>query len=326
MMNSILMTLLSPDAYTILTAVLLALFSLLVFFLSRLVRRRWLRWLVWAITLFFWYVLFYGTFVGFTRLEVRHVEYASADLPAAFDGYRIAFFSDAHVGTLTGTRRPLLERVVDSINAQHADVICFVGDLQNQHPDEIAAARPLLKRLKARDGVYSVLGNHDYAEYSGLTDDYERAMLCEEVCRQEGLLGWRLLLNTHCYIRRGSDSIVIAGMENDGDGRFPQLGSIPNALWGVRRSDFIVMLEHDPTSWRRRILPQCHAQLTLSGHTHGGHLSLLGLSPAAIRYREYEGLYHVGPRALYVTKGVGGVVPFRFGTPAEIVVITLRKR
>lgn len=325
MMRTLLMTLLHPDAYILLAAVVLAMLSLLAFFLCRLSSRRWLRWSVAVAAALLWYVLLYGAFVGFTRLEVRQTTYSSKDLPAAFDGYRIVVFSDAHVGTLTGTRRQLLERAVDSINAQHADVICFVGDLQNQSPDEIAAVRPVLKRLKARDGVYSVLGNHDYAFYSGLTDDVERAMLCEEVQRQEGLLGWKLLLNSHRYIHRGGDSIVIAGMENDGEGRFPQWGNIPNALWKVSPKDFIVMLEHDPTSWRRRILPQCHAQLTLSGHTHGGQLSLLGLSPAALRYRECEGAYYVGSRALYVSKGLGAVVPFRFGTPPEIVVITLRK-
>jgi hypothetical protein len=86
------------------------------------------------------------------------------------------------------------------------------------------------------------------------------------------------------------------------------------------------MLEHDPTSWHRKILPHSHCQLTLSGHTHGGQFSLFGLSPAQFRYREYGGMYYAGERAMNVSTGVGGVVPFRFGVSPEIVVITLKKK
>ena len=139
-------------------------------------------------------------------------------------------------------------------------------------------------------------------------------------------LGWYLLNNGYHRIRRGEENIVIAGMENDGEGRFPQLGNITSALIGLNRQSFVIMLEHDPTSWRRKILPHSHCQLTLSGHTHGGQFSLFGLSPAMFSYREHYGMYYAGDRALNVTSGLGGVVPFRFGTPPEIVVITLKKK
>ena len=100
----------------------------------------------------------------------------------------------------------------------------------------------------------------------------------------------------HRRIRRDSASIVIAGMENDGErgGRFPQKGVLNSALYGVNRSEFVVMLEHDPTAWRRKILPHSHVQLTLSGHTHGGQISVLGLSAASFMYKEPGGMYYVG--------------------------------
>ena len=271
-----------------------------------------------------WYVLFYGTFVGFSKLEVRHVEFASPDLPASFDGYRIVQFSDAHVGTYTGSRQAILQRAVDSINAQRADMIVFTGDLQNTQPRDIYPHRELLARLKAKDGVYSVLGNHDYADYID-ADEYTKYLNCGETVALEREMGWTPLNNSHRTIRRGDEQIVIAGMENDGEGRFPQRGVINRALYGLQLSDFVVMLEHDPTSWRRKILPHSHTQLTLSGHTHAMQLELFGWSPVSLRYREYDGLYRVGPRALFVSKGLGGVIPFRFGATGEIVVITLRK-
>lgn len=326
--SQLLFLLLPPDAYLWLTAALLLLLTACCCLWARRLWRRSRRLLPTVLCLLVvacWYVLLYGTFVGFGRLEIRHVEFASADLPAAFDGYRIVQFSDAHVGTYTGWRQPILARAIDSIKAQRGDMIVFTGDLQNACPDELPPHMPLLSSLKAPDGVYTVLGNHDYADYFQGTD-FEKDANCGRTRSYEMEMGWTLLANWRRIIRRGADSIVVAGMENDGEGRFPQLGRTQNALYGLNRSSFVVMLEHDPTSWHRKILPHTHCQLTLSGHTHGGQFQLFGWSPAALRYREWYGLYQAGPRAMYVSSGLGGVVPFRFGVSPEIVVITLRTK
>jgi len=193
-------------------------------------------------------------------------------------------------------------------------------------PQEIERHATLLSKIKAPDGVFSVLGNHDYAEYTDLPYEVEYENQIRTIAVQERQLGWTVLVNARRYVRRGNDSIVIAGMENDGEDRFPQLGNLGNALYGVKRSDFIVMLEHDPSSWRRKILPKSHTQLTLSGHTHGMQFSLFGWSPMSLLGKECMGLYRIGDRALYVSKGLGGVIPFRFGATGEIVVIKLKKK
>lgn len=326
--SQLLFLLLPPDVYIWLAALLLFLLSAGCYCWGHRLWRRCRRVPVVLLGLFVvacWYVLLYGTFVGIARLEVRQVEFASADLPAAFDGYRIVQFSDVHLGTYTGWRQSLLTRAVDSIKAQKGDMIVFTGDLQNSVPDEIQPYKALLSSMKAPDGVYTVLGNHDYAEYFNGTD-FEKGANCGLTRTLEMEMGWILLANWRRIIRRGTDSLVVAGMENDGEGRFPQLGRTRNALYGLRRNSFVVMLEHDPTSWRRKILPHTHCQLTLSGHTHGGQFELFGWSPANLRYRESFGFYQAGSRAIYVSSGLGGVIPFRFGVPPEIVVITLRKK
>lgn len=273
------------------------------------------------------FVVCHGTFVGFYDFEVRHVELTFHDLPKAFDGYRIVHWSDAHVGTLTGDRKKILERAIDSINAQKADMVVFTGDLQNVNTQEIKPHHEVLSSIKARDGIFSVLGNHDYSVYSG-ADEFERYADFGRRCSLDEELGWTLLANNHHTIRRGNDHIIIAGMEHDGSGkdRDPQLGNIQLALWGVSREEFVIMLEHDPRSWRRTILPHSHTQLTLSGHTHAMQMAFLGWSPASLIYKEAWGLYRIGQRAIYVSKGLGGVVPFRLGAPGEIVVITLRSK
>ena len=272
-----------------------------------------------------WYVLFYGSFVGFDQITVREMTYESAELPKAFDGYRIVQFSDAHVGTYIGGREHLLSAVVDTINAQSPDMVVFAGDLQNREPQEIRPFVDVLGSIKAKDGVFSVIGNHDYSDYIEATPDI-KAENEKETRELERKMGWRLLVNEHEVVRRGTDSIVIAGLDNDGDGKkFPQRGDVRKALEGVSDSAFVVMAEHDPTCWRRKILPESRAQLTLSGHTHAMQFMIGNWSPASFVYKEWGGLFSEGARALIVSTGIGGFIPFRFGVPGEIVVITMRR-
>lgn len=273
-----------------------------------------------------WYILIYGSTIGFSKVVVRHVEFASADLPASFDGYRIVHISDLHVGTYDESRSHILQKAVDSINAQHADLVLFTGDLQNREPQELYPYTDLLSSIKAKDGVFSVMGNHDYADYIK-ADAVAKAANLRETQRLERSFGWNLLVNEHSSVKRGSDSIVIAGMENDGDGKhFPQKGDMAKTLAGVPDNAFTIMLEHDPTSWRRKILPHSDVQLTLSGHTHAMQFSLFGWSPSTLVYSEWGGMFYEGARAINVSTGLGGFLPFRFGVPGEVVVITLRAK
>lgn len=272
-----------------------------------------------------WFVLFWGTFVGFNKLEVNHQTYVSEKIPEAFDGYRIVLFSDAHVGSYQKHNSWLLQRAVDSINAQKPDIILFVGDLQNIQPTELYPHIDVLEKLKAKDGVYSVLGNHDYAEYVGL-DEAMKVANCRETVSLERQMGWNVLLNEHGTIEHGKDHMILAGMENDGDGkRFPQKGDVDKTLENVTSDDFILMMEHDPSAWRRKIVTDGRAQLTLSGHTHKMQFSIFGWCPLSLTGKEYNGWYKEGDQQLFVTAGLGGLIPFRFGATGEIVVLTLRR-
>ena len=272
-----------------------------------------------------WFVLFWGTFVGFNKLEVNHQTYVSEKVPEAFDGYRIVLFSDAHVGSYQKHNSWLLQRAVDSINAQKPDIILFVGDLQNIQPTELYPHIDVLEKLKAKDGVYSVLGNHDYAEYVGL-DEAMKVANCRETVSLERQMGWNVLLNEHGTIEHGKDHMILAGMENDGDGkRFLQKGDVDKTLENVTSDDFILMMEHDPSAWRRKIVTDGRAQLTLSGHTHKMQFSIFGWCPLSLTGKEYNGWYKEGDQQLFVTAGLGGLIPFRFGATGEIVVLTLKR-
>lgn len=270
------------------------------------------------------YVILIGLYVDIDKVQVKHVTYESVQLPRAFDGYRIVQMTDAHLGTFTGARKALLKAFVDSVNALHPDMVVFTGDLQNRRPNELYEHIPTLRGIKAKDGIYAVMGNHDYPMYvRDVTPEQKRAYLNETMSIIRSL-GWHLLVNDNAVIRRCNDSIVIAGMDNDGNGRkFPQRGDVGKTLRGVGDKAFIVMLEHDPSAWRRKILPHTNAQLTLSGHTHAMQFEVMGWSPASLLYDEWGGMYSEGDRSIYVSTGMGALIPFRFGVPGEVVEVRL---
>lgn len=268
------------------------------------------------------YVLLYGAFVGSKQLVVKHLDLYFKDLPTAFDGYKMTQFSDLHIGSMDES---MLNRIVKTINSQSADAILFTGDLQNVRPSELDGYESPLSSLHAKDGVYSVLGNHDYAMYVKETEEKKR-LLEQEVVKREQSFGWQLLRNEHVVLHRDNDSIAIAGEENDGNAPFPQKANIKKTLTGLSPNCFKILLQHDPSAWRRHVLHKTNIQLTLSGHTHGGQISLFGLRPTAIKGKEDAGLYHQGSQFLHVSTGVGGVLPFRFGVEPEIVIITLHKQ
>lgn len=300
---------------------------------------RWCRWrkkrINWGnlvgllLALFIIYVVVYGSTVGFRQLEVKRLDYTFNNLPKAFDGYRIVLFSDIHVGSYGDDRKAILQRAVDSINAQQPDALCFAGDIQNMRPTELYPVLEILRQLKSRDGVFSVLGNHDYSYYTRHDDPAVLAANEREVISRQRQLGWQVLLNEHRAIRRGGDSIVIAGMENmthvtpNTSPDYPARGDVAKTLQGVASDAFVVMLEHEPWPWRHVILPERKVPLTLSGHTHGGQVAFFGFSPMSLFGKEWSGEYRDGNSILYVTNGLGGFIPMRFGVSGEIVVITL---
>ncbi len=279
-----------------------------------------------ALAMFAFALLTLGYFVGRHYYVIHQQTFYFPDLPKQFDGYRIAHFSDMHIGTLRDGHDKDVKTMVNLINAQHCDAILFTGDLVNHESCELDGFRRDLSKLHAPDGVYAVMGNHDYSMYLDYADEKDREADVKELQRRVRSYGWNLLLNEHRILRRGNDSLVIAGVENDGLPPWPSLGDLPKTMKGLKRSCFTILMSHDPTHWRRNIIPQTSIQLTLSGHTHAGQFKVFGWSPVALRYREWSGAYNEGNQILNVSDGIGAVLfPFRFGAWPEVSVITLRR-
>ena len=267
----------------------------------------------------------YGLTYGVSNIQVKHVDLYFKDLPKSFDGYRIVHVSDLHLGTFNGWRSKILKAEMDSIENQKADLICFTGDLQNIRPEEVEKMASVIRQ--PMKGTISVLGNHDYTEYIKGDAKEKAAQEARLVNAEEQVLGWTLLRNQNTRITTpAKESIYICGTENDGKPPFPNYSDYKKAMKGIGPNSFVIMLQHDPSAWRRSILPKTKAQLTLSGHTHGGQMQLFGWRPTSIRQSEDYGLYEQDGRYLNITAGLGGLVPFRLNMPNEIAVITLHTK
>ncbi len=265
----------------------------------------------------------YGFIFGWKRIAVRHVDIFFPHLPEDFDGYRLVQLSDLHISTM-GKDRALLKKIIDQVNTLHADAIAFTGDLINMTYEEVTPVQDQLSRLRARDGVFSVFGNHDYAPFDRFLRPGHPADT--PLIEKERAMGWHLLLNEHCLISRGASKIAFVGVENIGRRPFPKMGRLDDALKGLPHDVFAILLSHDPSHWRMEVLPSTNIPLTLSGHTHAGQMKIGGWSPVKWIYREWSGLYEEGGQYLYVSEGTGARVPFRVGTKAEITLICLHRK
>lgn len=266
-----------------------------------------------------------GLSFGPTLLKVKESTFQSETLPKEFDGYKIVQVSDLHLTSMK-THPEFVSKLVRTINAQQADAICFTGDLVSTDVAELYPFVDELSKLKAKDGVFSILGNHDYMTYAKYMTPLEKSQKFHEMLKLQEKMGWNLLQNEHSVIHRGQDSIVILGVENDGKPPFPERGDLNKAQEGLNLNVplFKLLLSHDPSHWKRKVLPTTDIQLTLSGHTHGMQFMIGNWSPAQYLYPEWKGMYQENSRGLYVSLGVGGaLIPFRFGAWPEINVITL---
>lgn len=269
------------------------------------------------------YILF-GALKGKEYFQVKEITFCSPDLPETFDGYRILQLSDIHSGSWKGNEKAL-QKAIEICNGQQANLAVFTGDMVNSRADEMLEFMPILSQLKAPDGVYSVLGNHDYGTYSKWENESARLANIDSLVARENRMGWKMLLNDSHILYKGKDSLALAGVENSGNPPFPDRGDLPKALKGTDGM-FTVLLSHDPTHWRRKVLPDTSVQLTLSGHTHDMQISLFGFSVSQFIYPEHKGMYLQGNRGLYVNIGLGYVLfPMRLGAWPEITVITLKK-
>ncbi|MBL4662342.1 MAG: metallophosphoesterase [Flavobacteriaceae bacterium] len=274
--------------------------------------------------------LLIGMFKGKYNYKVLTYTIEFDDLPEAFDGYRITQISDIHSGSFDNEEK--VAYGVGLINEQKSDVILFTGDLVNNMTSEMTRWKGLFSTLSAKDGVYSVLGNHDYGEYMQWESKEAKERNLEDLKTLQKEMGWDLLLNEHRTLERNGAQIKLIGVENWGQG-FKQAGDLKKASEGVLKADFKVLMSHDPSHWKEQVKgSDLNYHLTLSGHTHGMQYGIeipgwFKWSPVKYRYEYWAGIYEEFGRYINVNRGFGFLgYPGRVGIWPEITVIELKKR
>jgi uncharacterized protein len=250
------------------------------------------------------------------RVEVVRQEFFLKSLPPAFDGYTLAQVSDFHLTTIMGPAH--YENIAQQVNALEADCIVITGDfLDSREHSRIDMIPPSIRDLRARDGVYAILGNHDYK------------FNVRAVIQAVGSVGVRMLVNEHTELKcqRGdsSETLYLAGV----DDIIRKRQDLDAALNGIREGSCVVLLAHEP-DYADDVARDGRVALQLSGHTHGGQLrvpfagEIRSVLPKLAK-RYIMGRYQIGDLQLYVNRGLGlAALPIRFNCLPEITLITLR--
>jgi hypothetical protein len=240
-------------------------------------------------------------------VTTRELEIASPLWPEAFDGLRIGHVSDFHLGDLLPLEKAL--EVVELLGQRQPDLVVCTGDVVDLHVEGAGELLAALARLKAPMGCLLVLGNHDELHCA------------DTMCRLAVESGVTLLRNEAVQFNRRGERLVTAGL--DWARTTAACGRLVDLTCG---DETHLLLAHNPRAFRRAA--EHGVALTLAGHTHGGQVALRK-RPAANRAtaRRYTaGLYQEGPSRLYVTAGVGAWFPLRLNCPAEVALLTMRRR
>ncbi|MEN2753154.1 metallophosphoesterase [Capnocytophaga sputigena] len=294
-------------------------------------RRKFVSTLGWGLAAIPFASILYSIFKGKYNYKVWKYTLYFDNLPKAFDGYRITQISDIHCGSFDNYEK--IRYGVELINSQKSDVILFTGDLVNNLANEVHNWKSLFATLQAPDGVFSIMGNHDYGDYSSWETPEAKQQNLEHLFQLQKQMGWQLLLNKHCYLERNGEKIALIGVENWGHGRFSKYGDLNKTMEGVNTEDFKILMSHDPTHWQEVVLPENKdIQLTLSGHTHGMQCGIeipgwLKWSPSQYIYKYWGGMYEEDGKYLNVNRGFGyHAFPGRLGVWPEITVIELKTK
>ena len=245
-------------------------------------------------------------------LEVTRIEVPIRGLRRAFDGYRIAFLADIHWDP--NKRADWLRGVVARTNALGADMIALGGDLITFRAPHVAEGIAILAGLRAPDGVWCVLGNHDY---HGAGDDARRVR--DELVRN----GMRELWNESAPIRRGDAVFWLGGV---GD-LWRDACDVYGTFREVPADEPRILLCHNPDGIRQR--GGVRVDLVLSGHTHGGQVRLPFVGALLTRTRAgrhmVAGMYRFGDSRVYTSRGIAhGRWQVRFLVRPELSLVILR--
>lgn len=273
--------------------------------------------------------LTYGMFRNAYRFKLRHSKIKIDQLPGELTGLKIIQISDIHSGSFLYPEE--VNKAVEIINNQHPDLIFFTGDLVNNTADEVIPLLPVLSKIKAKYGVFSILGNHDYGDYVRWESQEKKQENLNRLKQYHKELGWQLLTNENRIVSVNGKQIGIVGVENFSTHmRFPKYGKLKESYAGVENTHLKLLLSHDPSHWSHEVVTAFKdIAITFSGHTHGFQFGVeipgfIQWSPIQYVYKQWAGLYKKENQMLYVNRGLGHLgYPGRVGILPEITLLEL---
>ncbi len=246
------------------------------------------------------------------RVEISRVEVNVANLPAEFDGLTIAQLTDIHHGIYTGL--DYIHRCVEIVNDLKPDVIALTGDFSYGGKRYVEPCAEVLRGLKARVGVYAVLGNHDYYVGAG------------RVTRALKEAGCNVMIDSLDRLELRGAKLWLAGT----DDLYYGLTDPKRLLRDVPTDEARIVLAHNPDFIEEFAAKGVHVDLMISGHTHGGQIRfpLIGAAHVDSNYgqRYVIGLNRKDSMQVYTSRGIGAILlPTRIDCPPEIVQFTFRQ-
>ncbi len=276
-------------------------------------RRRWLHAAAAAAVVSPFAAMAYGTFVQRLNFQVQEVDIPLKDLPKDLQGLRILQLSDIHLSSFLSEKD--LERVVGMSNELNAHIAVMTGDLITDPSDPVDVCITQLARVKCDAPMLGCLGNHE--TYAGILE-YTKAKAAR--------YGITFLRSENRVLRFGDASLNFAGVD------YEPFFDKPRYLTGAEKlmvpGSTNILLSHNPDVFP--VAARKGYDLTLSGHTHGGQVTIEILNQTAnlarVFTRYVSGYYQIGEKTCYVTRGIGTIgLPTRLGAPPEITLLRLRK-
>jgi len=274
--------------------------------------------------------LFGSLIYGFSNkynYQLRRLQLAFEKLPSSFKGLKIVHISDIHSGSFTD--KHAVKKGVEKILNEKPDLILFTGDLVNDRSTEMDHYMDVFSEVKAPMGVYSILGNHDYGDYTQWNSPEEKKANLERLKKVHADLGWQLMLDENTQLEKNGEKIALIGVQNISGKSFRSYGNLQKAYEGVDESHFKILMSHDPSHWDAEVRKHySDIDLMLSGHTHGFQFGVeipgFKWSPVQYVYKQWAGHYIEGRQQLYINRGFGFIgYPGRVGILPEITVIEL---
>ena len=258
----------------------------------------------------------------YNSVEIREVIFKKENLPEVLNGFKIGFVSDIQADKYTDEKR--LSKFIEKLNSTNPDLVLMAGDMITSTPNFIEFSAKQLSKVKAKNGVFTCVGDHDNWAYRG---DNERSL--SEVTKALSKVDIPMIDNNKLMLGIDSSNIQVTFITNTYVETISER-LLDSLTTNHNNADLKIFLTHQPREFMIKKAAEKNYDLYLCGHTHGGQITFLfpfyNLSPTMIETTYMRGEFWFDEMMMVVTRGLGmSLAPIRYNSTPEITLITLNK-